>query len=210
MAIQIRISPDAMRASATRQKSIAQKVYEINDRMGNLSSQLNAAWDGGASVQALGNLAELRDSAKDAAQFLDAGAEKLMNIAQAFEALDDGGTPTIMPFDINNFPLLKAIPGIAIEWILNFSGTVRIVPEEVREVGKELDVTANMVKDVAAQLTKHVKTLESEWDGRACDRYCAEMREDITSLKILASKLDDFAARVIKAANRYEEIDNMF
>lgn len=210
MAIQIRISPDAMRASAARQKSIAQKVFEINDRMGALSSKLNAAWDGGASVQALGNLAELRDSTKDAANFIDTGSDKLNAIAQAFETLDEGGAPVIVALDIANFPMLRGVINIITEWMLNFSGTVRIVPDEVREVGKELDVLSNLVKEVAAELNKHLKTLDSEWDGRASEKFKADMQENIASLKVLSAKLDDFGARVIKAANRYEEIDNMF
>ena len=89
MAYQIRISPNALRASAERQLTVSATVDDATARLSNLVTVLNAAWDGSASTQALEDLRKIREDVADIAQGTAGNANKLKEIAQVFENLDE-------------------------------------------------------------------------------------------------------------------------
>ena len=60
MAFQIRIVPESLRSAAQKLKNIASKAGEAEGRITNLKQQLDAAWDGGASTDALSSLEDLK------------------------------------------------------------------------------------------------------------------------------------------------------
>lgn len=212
MSFQIRISPDGLHAAAERQNSIAKMVNDVYERLGSLSSELNAAWDGGASRQALGAIAELRDTTEALAEGIGVGARKLNNIAQAFENLDEGDSltftaivfdPGIMARCGGGMPSIKA-------FLLNFSGTMRIVPDAVRHVAEALMKLSSLVEDAGAQLNANMKVLSDEWEGKAYLKYAEETKELLKGIKKLNAAIEELAGRIRAAAIRYEEIDNMY
>ena len=209
MAIQIRVSPDGLRAAAERQRTIANMVQEINGRMGNLSSALNAAWDGSASQQALGAMVELRDATQAIAECIESGATKLNDLAQAFEFLDEGKSgaiPIVAKLDLKQFPMLTG----TLRDILNFTGVVRIVPDEVRAVAGNLEDVCAEIVDALGRLRQNADALAGEWEGRAYQKYQVETEELAAGMKQVVKSVEEFADRIRFAATRYEEIDNMF
>lgn len=213
MAFQIRVSPNALRESADRQRAISASLQELSSRMGALSTALNAAWDGGASIQALGAFAELRDATNAAADYVEDGASKLNAFAQAVESLDDG-KPTIVPIarmDIGAITNLLKTPAPSLKgFLLAFSGALRIVPDEVREIAQQLEEVANNLEDDCAQLRNLVDKLANDWEGRAYQKYAEETSDAAAGFRRLAAEVHEFSDRLRTAAMRYEEVDNLF
>lgn len=212
MANMIRISPNALRAAAERHLTVTAAVDEATARLANLVTELNAAWDGGASNDALDNMREIREDIADIAKGTSGHADRLKRIAEAFEALDESsGNPTIMPLNLVG-RIASLIPigpdGILrpFNWFLHNS--LRIVPDEVRNVANQCRHVSDELMETAMKLTADVDALSSDWEGRSYERFAADSRDMITAFKNCASRLVKLAETLNNAADRYEALDN--
>lgn len=208
MAFQIRISPEVLRAAAERERAVAEAVISAKEKLGSMYSDLNAAWDGGASNMALNSLQTLRDGASQIADGVGDGAEKLNGIAAAFEALDNEGTlpgiAVMRPLD----GALRILPGIPIKWIIGLKGELRIIPDEVRVVANRSRALADEMEQTAQELRAILKTLEDSWEGRAYSKFAEDTYEQINAFLRMAEQLNEFGDELHKTAVRYEELDN--
>lgn len=211
MAFQIRISPDALRAAAERQKSVLSTIDETKSKMTAMISMLNQAWDGGASSQAIGTLEELRNLAGNLGEGANGGANKLESIAQAFEALDDGeDSPFVAVRFDDRITQLVGCPAPRPNFPLVFSGSLRIVPDQVRNVATQCKQLTEVYVGIVDELRNSLNTLEGEWEGKSFLKFANECEELIKAFKRMANVLEEFADRIRTVATRYEEIDNMF
>lgn len=204
----ILISPDALRAAAERQRTIVDNVDETIGRITSMTSELDEAWDGGASVQAVEVLQGLRISANGIRDGLQDGVSMLGGLAEAFEALDDGGLPLAVSV---RFDSTKVLPGVPHPFFtLAFSGQLRIEPDQVRDVAAQCEQIAEVYLAKANDLQNSLNTLESSWQGKSFNKFVATSTEQIDAMQKVSEALTEFADRIRNAANRYEEIDNLF
>ena len=89
MSFQIRINPQALRAAAQRRAQVQEATRECTAQLENMRNRLNAAWDGGASNQALESMDDIIESVKSLAEGTDVTANVLQAIASMFEELDE-------------------------------------------------------------------------------------------------------------------------
>lgn len=209
MAYQIRISPNALRAAAERHLTVTAAVDEATARLSNLVTALNAAWDGGASNEALSTMREIREAIANISEGTAGHADKLKRIAEAFEALDESGTPSGIAI-MTDFTLPPLVgPGGMLRkfnWFLQ--NTLRIVPDEVRQVADQCRHISNELQETAHKLKADVDGLAADWEGRSYDRFAAQSHEMIAAFRHGAERLDQFADTIARAADRYEALDN--
>ena len=209
MAFQIRISPEVLRAAAERERAVADAVSNARERLGNMYSDLNAAWDGGASDMALNALKTLREGANQIGEGVNEGAEKLNSIAAAFEALDNEGTiPTIAVRMGSLAGLIKTLPVIPAAWIIGLKGELRIIPDEVREIAQRSRVLADEMEQTAQELRSILKNLENSWEGRSYSKFAEDTYEQINAFLRFAEQLNEVGDQLHRTAARYEELDN--
>lgn len=208
MSLQIRISSDALRSAAERQRVIQAGLDETTDTLGTQISQLRQAWEGNAGLQAAEILEELK---KHAVKLLDAtayGASKLTGFCEMFEAIDKG--EQISAF-VSKFDVLHIV-GCPRPTLFPFylPGNVRIVPEELRVVATQCSTIAATYTEKADELRDLLNKLQNEWEGNAFNKYSEETLDLIAEFTKMADAIMEFADRIRTAALRYEEIDNMF
>ncbi|MGM9603388.1 MAG: WXG100 family type VII secretion target [Faecousia sp.] len=207
----IRISPDALRAAAERQRNILSAVDETKTKMTSMTSELDQAWNGGASVQAIHTLQDLRKAADSIFDGLQDGASMLDGIAQAFEALDDGENSPLIAIRLDDrFNQRLGCPAPGPIFSLAFSGQLRIEPDQVRDVAAQCNQIAEEYVGKANELQNSLSTLESDWQGKSFTRFANMSTKLIGAFKEISEALNEFANKIRNAANRYEEIDNMF
>ena len=210
MAIQIRISPDELLAIASRQQNLAEVIADTVGVLDALKAQMGEAWEGAAANQTLKTIDTLRDNTKEIASVMQENISKLRSVIKAFEAIDSGEQPTIVPFIqewIGRYRLLGTVlPGL----VFNFNGRVRIIPEQVQTVAARLSQLAESIEGNAAAYSDSLKDLSACWEGRSFTKYYEESQEIITRLADLKEGLQDVSARLRRTAARYEEIDNLF
>lgn len=214
MANVIRISPNALRASADRHMTVTATVDEATARISNLVNELNAAWDGGASNEALETLRSIREDIADIGQGTSGSANRLKSIAEAFEALDESGNGgiggaiigVVEPILAKVSKLIVPVVRPAFNWFV--PAALRIVPDEVRQVAAQCRQVADELRATAQQLNEMVQSLASEWEGKSYNRFAADTRDMVVAFRNASERLDDLADTIAKAADRYEALDN--
>lgn len=210
MALQIRINPAALRAAAERQRVVYETAQTAKATLGSMYNKLDDAWDGGASATALNDVEELRGYASQMGDGVNESADKLVTIAEAFENLEFDLNPNkwvISPIR----PIWNAVFGANLPPLgamLALRGSLRIIPDAVREVASMADSLAKEYEEAAAEMKKMISTLENSWEGRAFTRFQNDTQEMVIAYRSFAEKLMDFADELRMAANRYEELDN--
>ena len=213
MAFQIRIAPAALHAAANRCHSIAEKAAEGASELASLGAELADGWDGSASGQALDALQEIRKAVDGLAEATHGGAKKLEGVAQAFEALDGGGSP-VFAVDVSRLHIMVGCPMPTPQFVLNVVDNLRIIPDQVRAVADRLVQVSERFVQTGAMLNQTVDSLGGDWEGRAYTRFTEDMVELVDSYRQVSMKIDDYANRIRMIADRYEELDetlrNMF
>lgn len=212
MSFQIRIVPEELRAAAERERNIQKAVEEIKAKMTNQVRSLDQAWDGGASRAAISNLESIKNRMDDLLQGLYSGARMLDGVANAFEALDDNPEAPESPFvalphfSIRDFVIGCPKPDFSI--VLN--GRLRIIPERVREIGRECKQIAEMSLKEASALQASLNTLAENWEGNSFRKYADESEDLMAAFKNMANSMDEFGDKITLIANRYEDLDRRF
>lgn len=203
MAFQIRINPAALHAAANREKVIAETVHEAAAKLSMLSAKLGDAWDGGASEAAIDSLHQIRSGANNVGEGADSGAERISSIANAFAALDGGtGVGSIKPLPTGLIPMPPINP-----FTLVVSDSLRIVPDQVREIGAECRIVSDTLMQSAMELTELVSNLASDWEGASYNRFADDTAQLVAAFREAAQGLEEYANEIITAATRYEELD---
>lgn len=206
MSFQIRINPQALRAAAQRRAQVQEATRECTAQLENMRNRLNAAWDGGASNQALESMDDIIESVKSLAEGTDVTANVLQAIASMFEELDEtlsAGSAVAVPVYAKRIAC-PILPG----FILRLSGNLRIIPDEVREsadMGREV---SKRFTEAADEIWSQVQSLEDVWEGKSFNKFYDESKELVNGFKELSDAVDSLCTKLYVAAERYEEIDN--
>lgn len=205
MAGQIRITPDALYAAAQRNHTVAETIVETTEHFSALLSQLNAAWDGSASIPVLNAMEDLRSMTKNIADGTFKASDKLREVASAFESCDEGGgfrgVAGILA-DIGQIIL----PGFS-PFPPMIQDSIRIVPDEVRAVASECKQIAARFANTASELRGMVSELADSWEGRSYDRFAEQTYDLAEGFIRLADATDEYAERISRMATLYEQLD---
>lgn len=203
----ILIDPVALHAAAQQHRKVADTVEHVVDMMGDMCGQLNASWDGGASEQAYAELKRMAHQIADIGRAPHVASGFLTSVADAFEALDAGGGISgaigVMPMG-----LASAVAPIA-QIVLGLRGNVlRIDPDGVRVVAARGMEASEILSQAAAELQSSSKQLLSRWEGNSARKFAESSEDMVRGLFRAADCVEEFSNDLIKAASRYEELDN--
>lgn len=210
MAILIRVNPEDLRTAAQKQTAMGEKLMATVRKMSDLYTQLNKAWDGGASSAALSNLRSLQNRTRMLSEKSDEAAQYLNYYASAFEALDAGE-----PISAKLSVLTRGgIAGAALQsqfapLIHVLTQELRIVPDEVRLVGSQLSRLAMESRVHGDQTAQILDQLAGSWSGRAYSVFSEQMQTLIGSFQSVYEDLEELSKQLKEAAERYEELDNL-
>ncbi len=211
MAFQIRVAPAALHGVAGNINNLADRMGDCGQQLRAAAAQLSNAWEGVGGSSAVQSLETIASSVTGCKDPIQAAADKLNSVANAFEALDSGtSVPVVVPFFEQIESLLtvvrSSLPGTW-DLIQFLSPTVRIVPEEVQAVAARCESIADEMRDIAKTLSSSVNSLGSSWEGKAYEKFMEGATAMILGLNNPAVSLDRFAETTRAAAIRYVELD---
>lgn len=215
MAFQIRVSPDALRQSAEEILAVLNESEDFEQQINMASTQLEEAWTGPAGTNAVNLLRRLGEPLVRGKEALNEGANMLRAIAQRFEEIDNGEGPFLVAkIDPRIFIMLgpDGKSPFGRDLIANFklsSGVIQVVPEQVRAASERCRALSERAKDLSAQVERISVNLQNDWEGNAYNRFSNDFSECKKFYIHFSEALDEFAAKIRFAADRYEEIDNM-
>lgn len=205
MAFQIRISPVAVRIVAQRHRAIAESIENTASEFSALVSELEDSWDGGASFQAIESLQNIRAAAGRVANGVSDSADMLTGVARAFESVDDGEIS--MAYGVIKPIHMVGCPAPGPMFSLGINESLRIVPEQVRNVAHKLRERAEIFTGIGNDYRATISDLSNNWEGNAYIRFADAAMELTEAFPQIAELLDELAERIITIANRYEELD---
>lgn len=211
MAIQIRVSPDALRQGAEEIRAMTNQNDVLNNGIQVLANKLDGAWDGSSSQQMVEKLLVLSKSSNSAREGMEEAAQLLEAIAQQFEQIDNGEAG-IIATRVDFRPLTIVGPDGRVDFLQPIklsSGSIRVVPDELREVANESRQLMRVCDELENALNQIINKLQSSWEGRAYIRFSERFSEVKKFYVELAEMLDEFFQKIIFVADRYEEIDNL-
>lgn len=214
MALQIRVIPDALRQSAEHIEQLINENKQLYTRIKVITSKLDESWDGAASKFMISQLQELIKYPNQAEEEFNKGRQALQSIAQAFENIDSGeNTEPLVAIQINPViyhpigpggnPFLKPFPPL-------FSEHIRVIPDGLREAAHESQSVIDMSNEISQRIDKILAELQNSWEGRSYNRF-SESFVKVKEIYIqLSETLEEFSHKTMAAADRYEEIDNLW
>ena len=206
----IRIDLEAVMATAQRNAMVSNVVEDTVGKMDALIARLNEVWDGGASEQALDAFRELRQKATKLGEANNENNDLIMKFADAFRALDEAvpiGIKIPISGVISDLPNLIIGRGWLPKLILPLIQSVRIIPEEVREVAAQVQDIGRIYGDTAMELRDRKNDLMNSWEGKSAQRYARDTEELVRGFINMAESLEEYAHKLFVAADRYEELD---
>ena len=211
MSVQIRIIPEEVRNIASTQKTIAETIGNNVKELSNASSVLSNAWDSAAALQMMNIIEQIEEVLKSLNDQVFEGASGLVEIANLFESIDANLDASVsVAKRIDPILAIKKCPLVgAIAWDTSSSGTIRIIPDDVRHVGELCNRVSTECQDIMGQWNSTFEQLQSVWEGNAANKYYSTSREVEEGLRDVSAAMDELANRLRMIADRYEEIDNM-
>lgn len=206
MARQIRVNPEALRNVAQEQRALSNSIEETMAMLGDITDQVNSAWDGLAAGGAIASANTIKDTIKRTGEGVSESAQKLESVAKVFELVDNGGIPGIVRMMPTGYIPMPIRPG----FILAQLGSIRIIPDEIRDAAARCKDLSNRCGENASVFAASVEKLGSDWEGVAYSKYLDESRELTEAMREVAEALEEFAVKLSVAADRYEELDNLF
>lgn len=206
MAFQIRISPAAVRAAAQRNHAIAEIIENTASELSALAAELGDSWDGGASIQTIDSLQEIRAAVGRVADGVHDSAEMLNGVAEAFESLD-GGSAAFSAVGIIKPRYMVGCPAPRPVFALGVNESLRIMPEQVRIVAHKLRERAEMFAKTGNDYRATISALANDWEGNAYVRFADAATELAGAFPQIVELLDELSSQIITIANRYEELD---
>lgn len=214
MALQIRVSPDALRKSAVDIQEMMNQSEEIQQEIGALANRLNEAWDGAASDDMVDKLSDLAKVTAASIERLHDSSEFLNSVAQAFESIDNSEeSPFIAVLDkkfMDRFHVLG--PGGQLDFVSPiklFSSSIRVVPEQLHEIAQDSNRVISRLEELSNRVGSINSELQNTWEGRAYIRFSDGFMDMQRTFAQIADSLGEFSHKISSIASRYEEIDNM-
>lgn len=208
MAFQIRISPDALRKASGEIKILADASEGLDEQLKVLCSQLEEAWSSNACEQIIEVLNDLIKLIRSGEEKLDESAEMLNSVAQGFESIDNGEISSIAfrlhPIQQDMVSQILSLPEIKLS-----DGYIRVIPEQVREVGEQCKTLSGEMENNAERMEQIANNLQNDWEGKAYNRFFGEFIGIKQLYLDVAKILTETSSKIVFAATRYEEIDNM-
>lgn len=210
MSLQIRIQPDRVREIANLHKSLADRADAASNDLKEIMVLLDQAWDGVASESALNSIEGLLSMSRNLSGEINKSADRLSAVARIFESADSN-EPIAISHQIFR-PIIvgpggrPTFPSIILPKLVS----VRIVPEEVRDVGNRCKNMAVVYSDIIDDFYASVQSLEEAWEGKSYNKYLNDVNEFRSGMNEILEALPELAESLIRAANRFEEIDNSF
>lgn len=199
----IRVSPDALRNAASRQSDILSGVSDDVAKLDDIGNQLVDAWSGAAGASAYNAMGAVQ---KGIARTIDDSSKiisKLIDIANAFENVDNGEFAFELKFPGGLLPMpqLQA-------FAFSMSGMIKIDPDRVRDIAEQCRVVMTSISERTDTFATSVTELANDWEGKSYLKYNDEAQDIVRALREYEDRIAEFVARIVNAANRYEEIDN--
>lgn len=206
--MQIRVSPDVLRNVAKHQESILNNITEKVSKINDIENQLRDAWEGASGENARDVLEEIRTGIKKTLNSAGDNVTKLIEVADAFESIDNGEKV----FAIRQLPngYIPFVPERLTPFMFSTGGMVRIDTDRVRDIAEQCKSISASISDDSSAFSDSIKNLANDWEGKAYLKYEDETREIINAFREIEEVMNEFIARIVNAANRYEEIDNSF
>jgi WXG100 family type VII secretion target len=213
--MQIRVITESVRSSAQQMRTVSQQLEEQSTTLKTIRSQIDAAWDGGASVQALSVIRELSTAATELSNQLSKAASAVEQFVQSIESVDAGGTTPVLQLMnlVTTIGPLVTCPPSRFDFPIfmpNSNTTVRVVPEELRSLATQCAAQAEEAENSGAQVQAILSQLQSDWEGNAATKFQEQLDSFPSSCTGLRDSLVTFSEKLTQAADRYEEIDNSF
>lgn len=209
MALQIRVTPDALRAAAEQVRGIATTTVDAVDTGSGIAIALYDAWEGKGGEAMVSQLEDLRAGATKLADGVAESASALVQVAAAFENADRGeGTPVLFSVSVFKPAITPIGPGGVLPWQVSGGGLIRIVPERVRELAVQCRNLAGTYENAAGSLRSVINGLANDWEGNAYNRFVDGCTNILDSYSGVQSALITIADSMSEAADRYEDIDN--
>lgn len=203
----IKVSPEILRNSSQRVEVISNETEGWYDRIKSLAHHLKDIWFGPGGEMAFESVIELLQYVNECRDALKENGDTLLNIAQAFEAVDS--EKPAVAFKTGVIPMPHVELKLISNGFMQSSGMIHIEPDEVRQIANELNKVADNIRNAYSDLKKTRNELKSEWQGRAAEKFMDNFIEISRAFPKLADAINDVTNNIIIAANHYEEIDNM-
>ena len=211
MSVQIRIIPEEVRNISGTQQTIAETIGNSVEQLTSASSLLSGAWDSEAALQMIDFIEQVEKALKSLNSHVFEGSSRLVEIANLFENIDgnlDSPFSIAKMVSVNNVLMCPMFRGIS--WNTSSSGTIRIVPEDVRHVAELCDSVSTECHDISGQWNSTLEQLQAVWEGNAASKYYSTYSEVDSRLQDICDATDELANKLRLFADRYEEIGNMF
>lgn len=213
MAVQIRVSLDVLHQEADKIKIACEQSDKLNTRIKSIANKLDAAWDSLSSKDMVDKILILSNSLQLETKHLEESMLFLQEVAYQFEQIDAGKNDTAY-FHVDFRDEIKILgPGSRPDFLqplMLSSGTIRVVPDELREVANESKEIIDESVELINNLDKITNELQNSWEGRAYIRFSEKFNEIKIFYPSLIESLEEFYQRIIFVADRYDEIDNLF
>lgn len=203
----IKVSPEVLRNSSQRIEAIVSATEEWYGRIKNSSHHLKDIWFGPGGEMAFESINELLSYINECRDSLKENCEVLVSITQAFEAVDN--EKSAVAFKTGLIPMPHIELKLISTGFMQSSGMIHIEPDEVRQIASELNKVADDIRNAYSDLKKIRSELKSEWQGRAAEKFMENFSETSRAFPKIGEAINDVSDNIIKAANHYEEIDNM-
>lgn len=212
MALQIRVSPDALRQGAEEIRGMFNRCDMLNSRIQVLANKLDSAWDGSASQEMVEKLLMLWKTSNAAKEWIEGSAQLLEAIAQQFEQIDNGEAGIIAGrVDFRMLTIVGPNGGVDFSQPIKLSSSsIRVIPDELREVANESRQVISDSDELENQIGQITSRLHESWEGRAYFRFSERLNEVKKFYVNLGELLEEFAQKIVFVADKYEEIDNLF
>lgn len=201
----IRVDTDVLRSNGSQLRTLVDKLRVVQASVKEISTKLNAAWDGGASEDVLLSMNEQYEAMGLLAEKMAEAAADVQNVADSFEAVDNSGgkETTAVTQLITALKPLRPMKILTEKW----TGSLRIVPDEVIScgesycrAGEELEKNTDAYKDI-------LLALQESWEGNSYRNF-AETSDEITkNLNLLCEEMVDLGKTTVQIAEVYRDID---
>ena len=206
--MEIRINTDEVRNIGSQLRNISNECEEMQSGLGKIKTELDACWDGAASSGAIDTIERVEKGFRELVSGFGYVSSEVINIAEAFEAVDHGEGVATARIPIADFKPNRAL--IILGPFFKMAKTIRIEPDAVRKCAMEIEDIGNRLEQSVTAISNCSEHLRAVWVGASVDKTVEGLEELGSGLKSLADVILEFCNQVRVMADRYEEVDSSF
>lgn len=208
MAYQIRFNSDATSVAVNKYDTIKERLENIYARMTNVENELDHAWDGAASEEAVREIREISNAVKGCAHAASQGMIALKSAMQMFSSVSIiGGTVAYGEDLASRFITVGArlrIPEIR----FRSNKEIRINPQQVIALAHSYRTAAEEVEDIAQFHRSLLDGLQESWEGNAYQQFLDSFQNLDRMLMQIHDAAIGLSKEMVTIAERYQAIDN--